>query len=69
MPVSPIAIFRSLDIVRLADDPWLVKHGSAGLEGVVDQVRQMDDGTFKYMVASLSDEHSETIPGLEAERQ
>jgi hypothetical protein len=63
MPVSPLAIFRSLDIVRIADEPWLVKDGSAGLEGVVDQVRQMDDGSCKYIVASLSDEHSETIPG------
>jgi acyl carrier protein len=42
--------------VRIADEPWLSKDGSAGLEGAVDQVRQMDDGTFKYMAASLSDE-------------
>jgi hypothetical protein len=29
----------------------------------------MDDGTFRYVVASLGDEHIETVPGLYAERQ
>jgi hypothetical protein len=68
VPVSLLAIFRSRDVVLIADEPGLVEDGP-GLEGVVDQVRRMDDGTFEYVVASLGDEHIETVPGLYAERQ
>jgi len=63
------AAFRSLDVVRIADEPRLVEDGSAGLDGVIDQVREMDDGTYTYIVACIDEADVETVPGLYGQQQ
>lgn len=31
---------------------------------MVDQVREMDDGTYRYVVASIEDADVDTVPGI-----
>ena len=58
------AAHRALDVVRIAHDPDLIADGSAGHDGVVDQVREMEDGTYRYVVASIHDADVDTGPGI-----